>query len=159
MNWNDIYDRNKILDSHFDEKYLETEPLLFEKNCLELTVEIAEFANETKCFKYWTVKPMKQEETLEECADVIMMLLYFYNHLNVSKIKVERIESKDILKDFNHIFYLSTTLMEDCKKETLNEIFGYLLGIASNLGLEEEMLLAACDKKIHKVEQRLKEEY
>lgn len=124
-----------------------------------MTVEIAEFANETKCFKYWTVKPMKQEETLEECADSIMMILYFYNHLNIPTIEIKVIESSDILKDMNHIFYLSTTLMEDCKKETLDEIFGYLLGIAEKLGLKEDMLLASCNKKIQKVEQRLKEEY
>lgn len=159
MDWNDIYQRNKILDSHFDEKYLETEPLLFEKNCLELTVEIAEFANETKCFKYWTIKPMKKEETLEECADVIMMLLYFYNHLNVSTLNIKKIESSNILKDMNHIFYLSTTLMENCNKEVIDEIFGYLLGIASHLELEEEILINACNKKIDKVEQRLKEDY
>lgn len=159
MDWNDIYQRNKILDSHFDEKYLESEPLLFEKNCLELTVEIAEFANETKCFKYWTIKPMKKEETLEACADVIMMLLYFYNHLNVSTLNIKKIESSNILKDMNHIFYLSTTLMENCNKEVIDEIFGYLLGIASHLELEEEILINACNKKIDKVEQRLKEDY
>lgn len=159
MDWNDIYQRNKILDSHFDEKYLESEPLLFEKNCLELTVEIAEFANETKCFKYWTIKPMKKEETLEECADVIMMLLYFYNHLNVSTLNIKKIESSNILKDMNHIFYLSTTLMENCNKKVIDEIFGYLLGIASHLELEEEILINACNKKIDKVEQRLKEDY
>jgi len=159
MNWNDIYQRNKILDSHFEQKYLDTEPNYFEKNCLELTIEIAEFANETKCFKYWTVKPMKKEETLEECADVIMMLLYAYNHLDVSKIDIRKINSNDILKDFNHIFYLSTTLMENCKKEIVDEIFGYTLGIAESLGLTENMLTEACNKKIEKVEQRLKEEY
>lgn len=159
MNWNDIYQRNKILDSHFEQKYLDTEPNYFEKNCLELTVEIAEFVNETKCFKYWTIKPMKKEETLEECADVIMMLLYVYNHLGVAKIEVEKIETKDILKDINHIFYLSTTLMENCKQQIVDEIFGYILGIAKHLGLEEELLIEACNKKIEKVEQRLKEDY
>lgn len=141
MNWNDIYQRNKVLDSHFEQKYFDTEPNYFEKNCLELTVEIAEFANETKCFKYWTVKKPNQEDMLEECADVIMMLLYVYNYLKVSNIEIEKRESKDILKDINHIFYLSTTLMENCKQEIVNEVFEYVLGIASGLGLEESMLL------------------
>lgn len=49
--------------------------------------------------------------------------------------------------------------MEDCKKETLDEIFGYLLGMIEQLGLEEGMLIKACEEKIKKVEQRLKENY
>lgn len=49
---------------------------------------------------------MKKEETLEECADCIMMLLYFYNHLNVPTIEIQKIESSNMLKDMNHIFYL-----------------------------------------------------
>lgn len=159
MNWNNIYQRNKVLDSHFEQKYLETEPNYYEKNCLELTVEIAEFVNETRCFKYWTIKPMDQEAALEECADVIMMVLYFYNYLHISTINIETIESIDILKDINHIFYLSTTLMGECKKEMIDEIFGCLLGIAQKLGLTEEQLIEACNKKIQKVEQRLKSEY
>lgn len=81
MDWNDIYQRNKKLDTHFEQKYLNKEPYYFEKNCLELTVEIGEFVNETKCFKYWTIKKPNKDDMLEECADVIMMLLYCYYHL------------------------------------------------------------------------------
>jgi len=159
MDWNYIYQKNKVLDSHFDQKYLATEPLLFEKNCVELTVEISEFVNETKCFKYWTIKPMKKDEVIEEAADVMMMLLYFYNHLNIDEIKIAKIESNDIIQDINHIFYLSTTIMDDCDRKVLDEIAGYLIGILAKLGLDEKNLLEMCEKKIQKVEQRLKENY
>lgn len=159
MDWNDIYQRNKKLDTHFEQKYLNKEPYYFEKNCLELTVEIGEFVNETKCFKYWTIKKPNKDDMLEECADVIMMLLYCYNHLKVPTIDVRSRECMDILKDINHIFYLSTTLMNEAKKVTIDDIFSYVLGIANKLGLKEKELIVSCNKKIDKVEERLNSDY
>lgn len=74
-----IYLNNKRLDDIFMEKYEKTEPQLFEKNCLEFLTELGEFANETKCFKYWSIKKPKKDEMLEEFADCITMILYFFN--------------------------------------------------------------------------------
>ena len=88
MNWNEIYIKNKRLDDIFFEKFKNDEKM-FEKNCIELLVEIGEFANESRCFKYWSNKSMKKEETLEELADCIMICLYFYNYLNIDKVKIK----------------------------------------------------------------------
>ena len=64
--YNDIYNRNKKLDDIFMNKYFNIESKYYEKNCLELIVELCELANETKCFKYWTVKKPDKELVLEE---------------------------------------------------------------------------------------------
>ena len=40
--YNDIYNRNKKLDDIFMNKYMDTESSYYEKNCLELIVEIGE---------------------------------------------------------------------------------------------------------------------
>lgn len=56
--WENYYQKNKKLDEEFNSKYQENEPEFYEKNCIELLVEIGEFINETKCFKYWSIKPL-----------------------------------------------------------------------------------------------------
>ena len=48
--YNDIYNRNKKLDDIFMNKYMYAEKKYYEKNCLELIVELCELANESKCF-------------------------------------------------------------------------------------------------------------
>ena len=77
--YNEIYNRNKKLDDIFMNKYFNIESKYYEKNCLELIVELCELANETKCFKYWTVKKPDKEMVLEEFADSLMMILYMFN--------------------------------------------------------------------------------
>ena len=159
MNWNDIYIKNKKLDDIFFEKF-KNDDKMFEKNCIELLVEIGEFANESRCFKYWSNKPMKKEETLEELADCIMICLYFYNYLNIDKVKIKTYDfSSDILVCLNDIFKLSTLLIDNINQEIVIKIFSYLIYIGSLVNLEEKEIYEACLKKIEKQEKRLEEGY
>ena len=78
-----IYKRNKELDHIFMEKYEKKEPMYFEKNCIEFLVEFGEFVNETKCFKYWSIKEPNKELLLEEYADCLSMLLCIFNYYDI----------------------------------------------------------------------------
>ena len=53
MNLNDIYNKEKIINSYFKKKYDYSNEEIFNKQVLELICELSEFAYETKCFKYW----------------------------------------------------------------------------------------------------------
>ena len=159
MNWNEIYIKNKRLDDIFFEKFKNDEKM-FEKNCIELIVEIAEFANESRCFKYWSNKSMKKEETLEELADCIMVCLYFYNYLNIDEVKIKTYDfSSDILICLNDIFKLSTLLIDNVNEKIVIKIFSYLIYIGSLINLEEKEIYEACLRKIEKQEKRLEEGY
>lgn len=159
MNWNDIYVKNKKLDDIFFEKF-KNDDKMFEKNCIELLVEIGEFANESRCFKYWSNKSMIKEETLEELADCIMICLYFYNYLNIDKVKIKTYDfSSDILVCLNDIFKLSTLLIDNIDEKIVIKIFSYLIYIGSLVNLEEKEIYEACLKKIEKQEKRLEEGY
>ena len=159
MNWNDIYVKNKKLDDIFFEKF-KNDDKMFEKNCIELLVEIGEFVNESRCFKYWSNKSMIKEETLEELADCIMICLYFYNYLNIDKVKIKTYDfSSDILVCLNDIFKLSTLLIDNIDEKIVIKIFSYLIYIGSLVNLEEKEIYEACLKKIEKQEKRLEEGY
>ncbi len=159
MNWNEIYIKNKRLDDIFFEKFKNDEKM-FEKNCIELIVEIAEFANESRCFKYWSNKSMKKEEALEELADCIMVCLYFYNYLNIDEVKIKTYDfSSDILICLNDVFKLSTLLIDNVNEKIVIKIFSYLIYIGSLVNLEEKEIYEACLRKIEKQEKRLEEGY
>lgn len=159
MSWEEVYQRNKRLDEFFWQKYLDTEPNYFEKNCLELSVEIGEAANASRCFKYWSIKSMNREELLEEIADCIIINLYFFHYLDL---KIELLpvgsDTNQVVVLFNQLFQLSSCLMDDCDSQLVKQIFSCLLQLGSLFGFAELELQEACMKKIEKVEKRLQSE-
>lgn len=160
--YNDIYNRNKKLDDIFMSKYIDTEDKLYEKNCLELIVELCELANESKCFKYWTVKKPDKELVLEEFADSLLMVLYMFNTYNVECVSTIDVDmSNDILYEFNMIIRMCTNLMDrdNIDDMYLKEIFTRLIHIGKLLGLNDNEIVDACYKKIIKNEERLSSDY
>jgi len=158
----EIYERNKRLDDIFMNKYRNIESKYYEKNCLELIVEICELANESKCFKYWTVKKPNRDELLEEYADSLLMVLYMFNTYNVGLLEVIEMDlSDDILESFNNLIRMCTQLMSkiNVSERLLKEIFTYLLHIGRLLELNDDEIIDACYNKIIKNEERLNSNY
>ena len=158
----EIYERNKKLDDIFMNKYSNIESKYYEKNCLELIVEICELANESKCFKYWTIKKPNKDELLEEYADSLLMVLYMFNTYNVGLLEIIEMDlSDDILESFNNLIRMCTQLMSkiNVSERLLKEIFTYLLHIGKLLELNDDEIIDACYKKIIKNEERLNSDY
>lgn len=76
MNLQQLFSMQRELDQHIIENHgLEKEDL-FDRKILALLVELGELANETRCFKFWSVKgPSKREVILEEFVDGIHFIL------------------------------------------------------------------------------------
>ena len=157
-----LYERNKKLDDIFNMKYKEIEAKLYEKNCLELVVELGELANESRCFKYWSIKKANKELLLEEYADCLIMVLYMFNYYNVTKIYDLKVEySDDILFVFNDLIRMCTKFMVnvDIDDDYLMNVFNYLLHLGELLKFTHEEIIDACYKKIIKNEERLSSDY
>lgn len=76
MNLQEMFAMQKELDRHIVKKHHLEHEDLFDRKILALFVEIGELANETRCFKYWSLKPSSpQEVVLEEYVDGIHFLL------------------------------------------------------------------------------------
>lgn len=158
--YKEIYQRNKELDNIFIEKYEAKEPLYFEKNCIEFLVELGEFANETKCFKYWSIKKPDHEAVLEEFADCITMVLYFFNVLNLELDDFKKHQkSNNVLEIFNYLYQQGTKLMTKLNEELVKDIFINLLYLAELLNLNEDEIINAITKKQDKIEERLNSDY
>lgn len=156
--WKDIYKENKRLDVIFMSKY-KNEKMYYEKNCIELIVELSEFANETKCFKYWSVKSMDKEKALEEYADVITMSLSLFTTLNVKLEIVPHTNTNDVLYLFNKLYSNVTLLYENKSKELVKQIFSDILYLGDLFNFTNDEKYDACYKKMKIVEERLNSNY
>ena len=158
----EYYQRNKQLDKMYEDKYSNIDSKYFEKNCLELIVELCELANESKCFKYWTIKEADKGLVLEEYADCISMLLCIFNHYEVDEIKIiDRELNDDVVIIFNDVIRMCTMLMNEdiVTDELLYEIFTYLLHIGKLLNLDDREILDVCYMKLGKNIERLNSDY
>ena len=159
--WEEIYKYNRYLDEIFIAKYQSVEKDLYAKNCIEFLVEIGEFINETRCFKYWSIKKPNKELMLEEYADCLTMFLSFYGYLkqdpNFTKITYTN-SNLNILSQINNLYEEATKLLNSLDLPLLNHIFKLLLELANSLNLSEIEVIDAVNKKQLKVKERLEDE-
>ena len=155
-----IYERNKELDHIFMKKYEEKEPLYFEKNCIEFLVEFGEFVNETKCFKYWSIKKPKMEDVYEELADCITMTLTMYYVLKMDITDLNKHhKSTNVLEVINHIYSQGSKLMTKLNEDLVKDILANLFYLAELLELDKEEIYRVLTYKQDKVEERLNSDY
>ncbi|WHX99561.1 dUTP diphosphatase [Neobacillus sp. DY30] len=71
-----LFKMQRGLDQHIEEKHGLQNEDLFERKVLALLVELGELANETRCFKFWSIKPSSDKSViLEEYVDGIHFIL------------------------------------------------------------------------------------
>lgn len=134
--------------------------MYFEKNCIELMVEIAELANETRCFKYWSIKIADKEEVLEEYADCITMILSFFTHFNLKLDNIpNHYETDDIILLFNELFKESSCMLDSSSENLVKTIFSNIVYLGKLLGFTDDELYEACYKKMNKIRERLSSDY
>ena len=146
----------------YEERYANIDSRYYEKNCLELIVELCEFANESKCFKYWSIKEPDRNLLLEEYADCLSMLLCIFNYYNIKEVNVIDIDLSDnIIELFNEIIRMCTMLMnkDNVNERLLKEIFTYLIHIGRLVELSDREILDSCYIKLGKNIERLNSDY
>jgi dimeric dUTPase (all-alpha-NTP-PPase superfamily) len=148
-----LFQMQKELDSHIEEKHqLENEDL-FNRKVLALLVEIGELANETRCFKFWSVKPSSEKEViLEEFVDGVHFILSLGIECGFNQSVMEwslAEEHKDVtvtdqfLKVYESITLFQTTMTLD----DYIQLFKSYLKLAALLGFHEEEIEQAYFRK------------
>ncbi len=157
--WKEIYEVNKKLDDVFIEKYHSTIDY-DKKNIVEFLVELGEFANETKCFKYWTVKKAQKEKVLEEFADCITMSLLYFHLLNLELEELDNpIETENVLDVLMMLYEQVLTLNRKLEEDTVRSIFSNLLYLGTFFQFTEEEIQEAIRKKQKITWERLNSDY
>ena len=160
FNYTNIYKVTKYLDSVFESRYKNGQEIV-RKNRLELLVELGELANETRCFKYWSIKQTgEKEKVLEEYIDCLFMILFFCNITDVSlDEKFPDSQKGDIIETFLILYKCSANFDMVPNKEDVKMFLVELDYLAKLLGFTIEDLESVTQKKKKIIEDRFNMEY
>ncbi|MCV9885158.1 dUTP diphosphatase [Metabacillus halosaccharovorans] len=149
MNFTVLFNMQQELDAKIQAQHnLENENLV-DRKILALLVEIGELANETRCFKFWSLKPPAHTDIiLEEYVDGIHFILSLGLELNIDiSIHFEDRESSATLTEqFLIVYEKVSAFKHDSSLSTYKNMFeeylllGKLLGFTS-LQIEKAYIL------------------
>ncbi|MBD7943599.1 MULTISPECIES: dUTP diphosphatase [Psychrobacillus] len=145
MNLQKLFKMQRELDSYIETNMKVNEDV-FQRKGLALIVELAELANETRCFKFWSNKGASEREViLEEYVDSIHFLL----SLGIEK-KLDYLEvwpQSNLKQEITEIFLMTNSAILDFltnPSENRYEKVWIMYGaIAEKLGFSSEEVLNA----------------
>ncbi|MEO2074690.1 MAG: dUTP diphosphatase [Bacillus sp. (in: firmicutes)] len=151
MNLEKLFHMQKALDSHIEEKHQLQKEDLFDRKVLALLVEIGELANETRCFKFWSVKPSSEKDViLEEFVDGIHFILSLGIEcgFNQMPIELEGIKSTSTVTEQFLAVYETISLFQKNKElDAYINVFKSYMQLAALLGLTKEEIEEAYFRK------------
>lgn len=133
----------------------------FDKRVLALLVELGEFANETRCFKYWSLKsPSEKEVILDEYADGMHFFLSLGIPLGVSTFSHRfSIREKDLSKAVVDVYEKVSNLHAHYDPQHYAVAFGAFLNLLPLLGYEGDDAILAYKKKLSVNHKRQADKY
>lgn len=149
MDWELLFEKQVKLDAYISNNHDLSKADLFEQKILALLVELGELANETRCFKFWSMKARNEDSVIiEEYVDNIHFLLSLGLEKNLA-FKEITYEKKNVSEtaQFNQIFEYISKFREDTTKENYLNLFKAYLQLANILGFSNEAIMKAYDAK------------
>ncbi|CDQ18252.1 Dimeric dUTPase, all-alpha-NTP-PPase (MazG) superfamily [Halobacillus karajensis] len=148
MNWNFLYDMQRKLDEYIEDQHQIERGDKVEEKVLALLVELGELANETRCFKFWSKKgPSEKTVILEEYVDGVHFLLSLGLDLGHRYAFSPLKNSESVTKAFLRVYQCVETMRENRDKESYVAAFSSYLALGRSLGITEQELIEAYEKK------------
>lgn len=157
----DLFPLQRSLDEEIGEKHGVTYASTAHRRLLALLVELGEFANETRCFKYWSDKGMGPKgRIIDEYADALHFFLSIGVSLGVSSYTHRfSVREKDLSEALLSVYSLSCKLLDDLTPENYLSAFSSFLNIIPLLDYSAEDVREAYLAKLSVNRQRQKEGY
>ena len=139
MDFSDLFSLQKDLDEEIHRLHSESYESTYHKRVLALLVELGEFANETRAFKFWSLKgPSSKDVILDEWADALHFFLSIGIYLGVDEIKGKGKAKCDSLVEQLLLIYKETSSFYLDKDVSLyKEAFSDFLDLLTLLGYKE----------------------
>lgn len=157
-----IFAKQKILDKHIHQQHNVNYKQIFINLKLALCVELAEFANEIKCFKFWSSKGSNsKEKIIEEYVDVIHFITSICIAKKIKPIFKIKLNNKSLSKVqmTRQLFQLFKQIKQfETKKDIINWYKKFLI-FGFKFGFNFEDISCAYDKKNKINHKRQQENY
>ena len=148
MNLNPLFKKQKELDGYIYEKNNVTAKEVFERKIVALLVELGELANELQFFKYWKENiSIDRQRAIEEFIDVIHFVIGLAVDLGVEEHEYTEMMPKDLNELFIGIANLATLLSVTKEKEHAKSLLNNIIALGYQLGLDEQTVIEAYNKK------------
>jgi dimeric dUTPase (all-alpha-NTP-PPase superfamily) len=126
LNVKELYEMQRYLDEKIVEQHGLENKSLVQERILALYVEIGELANETRCFKFWSLKPASsREKILEEYVDGLHFILSIGISLKYeeAQVKMEETAHTDLVQQFSTVFQAISQFNQNKTEKKYLEIF------------------------------------
>ncbi|WP_017473364.1 dUTP diphosphatase [Amphibacillus jilinensis] len=145
MNWNELFEMQQQLDQYIESNHNVTDQQLFDRKILALFVELGELANETRCFKFWSLKePSPRDVILEEYVDGIHFILSLGLDKGFQIKHVDALPFSGELTDlFNQLYRAIDYFRDDQTQASYLTVFGLFLTLGEQLTFTPEDIKAA----------------
>lgn len=149
MQLSSLFEQQRKLDNYIETKHKLSDKDLFEEKVLALFVELGELANETRCFKFWSLKEASPKATiLEEYVDGIHFLLSLGITVEATPDVVDVFEQEATTTSlFNQIYRAIDYFKDRRDLDTYMIVFGLYLKLAEQLGFTEAEVVEAYHSK------------
>ncbi len=139
MNLPQLFQIQKMLDERIVKEHELEGKALLQKKVLALRVELAELANETRCFKYWSKKSASERKViLEEYVDGLHLILSIGLELEfdveLPVLAIEPIKWSDITAQFNSLFVADWDVYDFGDGGYFHEGLELFIGLGEMLG-------------------------
>ncbi len=140
MNWQTLFTMQKELDTYILAQHDLKNENVFDKKVLALLVEVGELANETRCFKYWSLKPASGKDVIaEEYVDGIHFILSLGIDLGIYDFRGNDSPCDGELTTLFHDVFQDIHLLRDKRsQEAYFQLFNTYLILGRKLGFTEE---------------------
>lgn len=131
------------------------------RRTVALLVEIGEFANATRCFKYWSNKPSEAKEiVLDEYADGLHFFLSLGIDIGSKKQIYEVKDNKIPLSDqIVKLYCYIANFTKHYDKVSYSRAFSYFLNMSYTLGYSVEEVIKAYETKLKENYRRQRTNY
>lgn len=145
MDFNRLFVIQKGLDDRIRQEHGLIGRDLTADKILALQVELAELANETRCFKYWSKKqPSARETILEEYVDGLHFVISLGVELGYAYEADEpQASSGSLTERFTALLALTAVFGQRREADVYRELFDAIWGLGSGLGFTAEEIEAA----------------
>lgn len=143
VNLSKLFKMQQVLDTKIETKHQLQNEALIERKILALLVEVGELANETRCFKFWSLKPPAPIDViLEEYVDGVHFILSLGLELNVDPtLKIEDIQAeRSVTEQFLHVYDMISKFKEDQSITKYKKMFEEYLFLGKLLGFSNEQV-------------------